>query len=116
MVRAISRLRIAARVLAAIFGAYAVTAGMTALIAVLLVRITGVSRPDALMAGSMIGYLLFALLMLWCFAERRLARVWLVLLGAALASHLLAMWTEPTLPVSGPVDGPADGPVTGSAS
>lgn len=105
MTKALSRLRIAARVLAAIVGAYAVTAGAAALIAVLLVRITGASRSDALMAGSMIGYLLFALLMLWCFAERRLARVWLVLLGAALASHLLAMWIESSLPVIGPVTG-----------
>ena len=95
----IKGLRIAARVLAALIGAYAVTAGATALVAVLLVLATGASRTDALIVGSMIGYLLFALLMLWCFAERRLARVWLVLVGAAVATHGLAIWIEPVLPV-----------------
>lgn len=94
-------LRITARVLAALVGAYAVTAGATALMAVLLVLAGGASRSDALIAGSMIGYLLFAILMLWCFAERRLARVWLVLVGAAIATHALAMWIEPALPVTG---------------
>lgn len=95
----IKGLRIAARVLAALVGAYAVTAGATALIAVLLVLATGASRSDALIVGSMIGYLLFALLMLWCFAERRLARVWLALVVAAIATHGLAIWIEPALPV-----------------
>lgn len=91
---------ITARVLAAVIGAYAVTAGAAALIAVLLVLATGATRSDALIVASMIGYLLFALLMLWCFAERRLARVWLMLAGAAIATHLLAMWVEPILPVT----------------
>ncbi|WP_414902258.1 hypothetical protein ACMT1E_03315 [Sphingomonas flavalba] len=92
--------RVTARILAAIVGSYAVTAGATALIAVLIVLAAGTSRSDALVAASMIGYVLFALVMLWCFAERRLARVWLVLIAAA-ASHGLAMWIEPALPVSG---------------
>ena len=96
-------MRITARVLAAIVGAYAVTAGATALIAVLLVLGTGASRPDALIVGSMVGYLLFAVLMLWCFAERRLARVWLVLAAAAIATHTLAIWIEPALPVTVPL-------------
>ncbi len=93
--------RITARVLASVVGAYAVTAGATALIAVLLVLGAGASRSDALIAGSMIGYVLFALLMLWSFAERRLSLVWLVLVGAAVSTHLLAMWIEPVLPVTG---------------
>lgn len=93
--------RITARVLAAVIGTYAVTAGATALIAVLMVFATGASRSDALIGASMIGYLLFAVLMLWCFAERRLARVWLILAGVAIATHLLAMWIEPILPVTG---------------
>lgn len=101
MAKVRNSLRITARVLASIVGAYAVTAGVTALIAVLLVLIADASRSDALIAGSMVGYLLFALLMLWCFAERRLGRVWLVLLGVTFVTHLLAMWIEPALPVIG---------------
>ncbi|MFA7595083.1 MAG: hypothetical protein WCY92_01910 [Novosphingobium sp.] len=101
MARTLRGLRIAARVLASIVGAYAVTAGATALIAVLLVFTAGIARSDALIVGSMIGYAVFALLMLWCFAERRLARVWLALAGAAIATHALAIWVEPALPVVG---------------
>lgn len=96
-----SGLRITARVLAALVGSYAVTAGAAALLAVLLVLATGASRSDALIAASMISYILFAVLMLWCFAERRLARVWLVLVGAAIATHALAVWIEPALPLTG---------------
>lgn len=94
-------LRIASRVLAATAGAYAVTAGSAALIAVLMVLTVHASRSDALIVGSMIGYLLFTVLMLWCFGERRLMRVWLVLLLAALATHGIAMLIEPSLPMMG---------------
>lgn len=94
-------LRIAARVLAALVGAYAVTAGAAALIAVILVLAAGASRADALIAASMIGYVIFALVMLWCFAERRLARVWLALVAVAVVTHALAIWIEPALPVAG---------------
>ncbi len=99
MARVIKGLRVTARVLAAVIGAYAVTAGVTALIAVLLVLAGGLSRSDALIIGSMIGYVIFAVAMLWCFAERRLWRVWLILLGGAIATHMLAIWIEPALPV-----------------
>lgn len=94
-------LRIAARVVAAILGAYAVTAGAAALMAVALVATVNLSRSDAMILGSMIAYLLFALLMLWCFAERRLGRVWLVLLVGTLVLHGAAMMIERTLPVVG---------------
>lgn len=94
-------LRIAGRVLAATIGAYAVTAGSAALIAVLLALAAHASRSDALIVGSAIGYLLFVFLMLWCFAERRLMRVWLMLLLAASATHGLAMLIEPALPMTG---------------
>ncbi len=101
MTRTRNGFRITARILAALVGAYAVTAGATALIAVVLVLYTDASRPDALIVGSMFGYVLYAVLMLWCFAERRLTRVWLLLVGAAVATHALAMWIEPALPVIG---------------
>lgn len=93
--------RITSRVLAALVGSYAVTAGATALMAVLMVLAGGATRPDALVASSMIAYVIFSVLMLWCFAERRLGRVWLVLAGAAIATHALAIWIEPALRVTG---------------
>lgn len=91
--------RITARVLAALVGSYGVTAGATALMGVLMVLAGGATRSDALIASSMIAYVIFSVLMLWCFAERRLARVWLVLTGATIATHALAIWIEPALPV-----------------
>lgn len=94
-------LRVAARVGAATVGAYAVTAGAAALLAMLLVALTGMSRSDALIVGSSLAYILFAALMLWCFAERRLGRVWLVLLAVALATHGAAVLIERGLPVTG---------------
>lgn len=93
--------RFAARVAAATLGSYAVTAGAAALMAVALVATARFSRSDALTLGSMTAYLLFTFLMLWCFAERRLGRVWLVLLIAALATHGAAALIERTLPVIG---------------
>ena len=94
-------LRIAARVAAATLGGYAVTAGAAALVAAVLVAAAQLSRSDALIAGSMTAYLLFAFLMLWCFAERRLRRVYLVLLAATLATHGAALLIERQLPVLG---------------
>lgn len=93
--------RIASRVLAATVGAYAVTAGTAALVAVVMALAARTSRSDALIVGSVVGYLLFAFLMLWCFAERRLMRVWLVLAAAALGTHGLAMLIERALPLAG---------------
>ncbi|MEG8222528.1 hypothetical protein OSJ57_18155 [Sphingomonas sp. HH69] len=81
--------------------AYAVTAGTAALVAVVMALAARTSRSDALIVGSVVGYLLFALLMLWCFAERRQMRVWLVLAAAALGTHGLAMLIERTLPLAG---------------
>lgn len=93
--------RVAARVAAATLGSYVVTAGAAALMAVALVATARFSRSDALTLCSMTAYLLFTFLMLWCFAERRLGRVWLVLLIAALATHGAAVLIERTLPVIG---------------
>lgn len=92
----------AARVVAATLGTYAVSAAAAALVGVTLVALTDLSRSDALLIGSMVAYLLFAGLMLWCFAERRLLRVWLGLIAATVTAQGLAMAIEPTLPVSAP--------------
>ncbi|MEN2749883.1 hypothetical protein [Sphingomonas sp. T9W2] len=95
------RLRIAGRVLAATLGAYAVTAGSAAAIAATLLLLGHLPRADALILGSFAGYILFAFLMLWCFAERRLGRVWLMLLAAAFGTHVAALLIERMVPVPG---------------
>lgn len=94
-------LRIASRALAAVIGSYAVTAGAAALIGVLLVVGAGLGRSDALIIGSVLGYLLFVFLMLWCFAERRLLRVWSVLVLAAATTHGAAWLIAPAMAGSG---------------
>lgn len=86
---------------AATVGAYATTAGAAALIGVSLVVEAGLGRSDALIIGSVLGYLLFAFLMLWCFAERRLLRVWAVLIVAAATTHGTAWMIAPAMPVGG---------------
>lgn len=94
-------LRVAARVVAATLGAYVVAAGAAALIGVALASAADMSRSDALIAGSCLAYMLFAGMMLWCFAERRLRRVWGVTLAAAVATHVAAYLIAPSVPLSG---------------
>lgn len=86
--------------LAATLGAWAVTAGAAALGAVALVAATDLSRSDAIVISSMTSYLLFAFLMMWSFAERRLLRVWVVLTLAAIGAHAGAAAIETGLPVT----------------
>jgi hypothetical protein len=50
-------------------GAYAVTAGTAALVAVAFALAARTSRSDALIVGSVFSYLWLVLLMLWCFAD-----------------------------------------------
>ncbi len=101
MAKTIIRLRVAGRVLAATLGSYGCTAGAAALIAVVLVASANLSRSDAAIVGSIVAYLVFTILMLWCFAERRLGRVWLFLLLGTLATHGAAILIEQDLPISG---------------
>ena len=87
-------MRIAARVAAATVGSYAVTAGSAALLALMLISTAELARSDALIVGSCIGYLLFTAMMLWCVAERRLSRVWLVIFSGSAATHGTVMLIE----------------------
>ncbi len=96
-------MRVTGRVLAATLGAYGVTAGAAALIAVALVATAQLSRSDALIVGSISAYLIFTFLMLWCFAERRLGRVWFFLLLGATATHGAAVLIERALSPGGGV-------------
>lgn len=92
--------RIAARVLAATVGAYAVAAGFAASVGAVLAASAAFSRSDALIVGSMAAFALYTGLMLWCFGERRLGRLWVILLLATLALHGAAALIAPGLPVT----------------
>lgn len=90
-----TRLRIVARVCAAVFGGYAFSWGVVAAITSLLFA-AGLEFHDAEFMGGLSGLLAYLVVFLWTFAASRLAWVWLVLLGgggllAALGS-LVQSW------------------------
>lgn len=77
-------LRLSARVLAAVVGGYAMAAlavsGASAGLSML-----GMARAEAVVLCAMLGFVLYLLVLLWAFAERRLWRVLTVLGASALA-------------------------------
>lgn len=83
-----TRLRMAARATAAIFGAYGLAWGLAAFGAPLGVW-SGLSPADAVMLASLIGLLVLPLASLWAFAVPRAAVGWLALGGGGAALTLL---------------------------
>jgi hypothetical protein len=77
------RLRVAAaaRAMTAIIGGYALAGALSGLLA----RFLPIAKADASTWGLVIAFPLYAALLLWAYAERRLARVALVLWGGAAA-------------------------------
>ena len=65
------------RVTGAVAGGYAVTTAGAA-----LARL-GMARSDAVVTAAMLGFIVYLLLLLWGFAVRSLARLWLALAGSA---------------------------------
>jgi hypothetical protein len=63
---------IAVRVLLAIIGGYTASAGLTALIAIALSVATPLPRSESVLLASMLGFIVYLVLLLWGFAERRL--------------------------------------------
>ena len=78
------------RLLAAVCGGYALAAGCVALVSVALPRLVGVPRGEAVLLASMLGFVVYLVLLLWAFAAR-LWRVWAVLAGGAALSFGLAL-------------------------
>lgn len=70
---------IAVRVLLAIIGGYTASAGLTALFATALPVATTLPRSEAVVLASMLGFIIYLVLLLWGFAERRLWRLGYVL-------------------------------------
>ena len=69
------------RVLVVLFGGYAASAGLLAAGSVLQPRI-GMAKSESVILVSMLGFVIYLVLLLWGFAERRLWR-----LGAGLATR-----------------------------
>jgi hypothetical protein len=74
------RLRLAARIGAAVFGGYAFSWGFIAAGAALMFK-AGMDFHDAEFLSSALGLLVFLTVFLWTFATRRLVLAWVVLAG-----------------------------------
>ena len=81
-----NRWAIAARVLAALVGGYAVAYTVTAFLAVYL----PLARPDRVVFSSLASFAVWALVVIYVFAARRVSRVWLLLLGLTAVLGLTA--------------------------
>lgn len=65
------RTALVTRLLLAVPGCYAASAGLVAALAIAL-PVIGMSRSEAVTLSSMLGFAVFLALMLWAFAARRL--------------------------------------------
>lgn len=81
----------ATRVLVVAGAGYACTTAMVALSALLLSQVFGMARSEAVVLAAMSGIVLYLGILLWGFAEQRLA----LLLGGAAAGHGLVHWLAP---------------------
>lgn len=90
--------RVASRVAVVVLGGYAATVGLVALCSVALARFGGVPRSEALTLTTIIGFLGYTAVVIWGFAERSLARLFLVLGLVAAVSHAAAIWFARVLP------------------
>lgn len=82
------------RILLGTVGAYALSSSLVALLAVVLPRVTAMSRSDAAMLSAMTGFLLLLVIALWAFTDRRFVRVLMVIVavtsGCAILARLVA--------------------------
>lgn len=76
------------RLVLAVVGGYFLSAAAAALLALGLSRI--VPRSEAVMLMAMCVFVIYLVVLLWAFAERRLLWLWAVLGGGAGAAQLLA--------------------------
>ncbi len=67
------RLLVLSRIMAAVFGGYALTTVMILLFSYLL----PLPKKDALMLATMLGYIIYALIIIWAFTVSRVKLVWL---------------------------------------
>ena len=78
------------RIVAAVFGGYALAA-LTSVATLAL----PMSRPEAVLTGMLLSFVVYALAVVWVFAVRSATRAWAGLLVAA-APLLLAAWSGTT--------------------
>jgi hypothetical protein len=74
------------RLVAAIGGGYAVSAGLAALAARVLPVTTSMPRSEAVVLASMLAFLVYLGLLIWAFAEPSLVRLCLILAAVGIVS------------------------------
>ena len=67
------------RVVTAVAGGYTCTVALSSTVALSLVLLADMARSDAVLLASMLGFIIYLALLLWCFAEPRLWRVGLLI-------------------------------------
>lgn len=103
MIRINGTIRIVLRVVAAVGGGYAFAAAFVAFGAVLLSLTTVLPRGEATILMAMVGFVIYLLVLLWAFAERRVWLIWLALFGGAGLLYGLTVVLMPLLPALGDV-------------
>ena len=86
MIPSMTGLSVLVRLVAAVGGGYAVAAGLAALAAVALPAGGLMARSEAVVLASMLAFLVYLALLIWAFADRRLARLSVVMAAAGIAS------------------------------
>lgn len=82
------RWSVTSRVLAAVFGGYALTSAAT----VLLALVWPLPKAQALLSATMLSFALYAVIVIWVFTTRTATRAWIGLIGAtALVSGLAGL-------------------------
>jgi len=86
-------LHIAQRIALAVVGGYVLSAEAAAWAALGLRPWLGAA--EAVVLTAMLAFVVYLVLLLWAFAERRLLRLWLVLAVLPAASHIIAIGLGP---------------------
>jgi|GEM_PF-6551830 len=87
------------RVVLAVIGGYFLSATLVSL-AALGLSMLGMARSEAVISSAMLGFLVYLVIVLWGFAERRFRRIVLVLLLAPIALQTTINMLIDTLKVS----------------
>lgn len=80
------RWMVASRAVAAIVGGFVLTSLITAVLSLLLPRITATPRAEAVLIATLISFVFWTCIVLWIFTTRSAKRAWL---GVAIPSALL---------------------------
>jgi hypothetical protein len=88
-------IRVTLRVLLSIGGGYAVSAAMSAALALVLCRLAGFERAEATVLCAMLGFVFYLLSLLWAFTAPRLSRVATVLAGGSLLFYAVVRCLSP---------------------